>query len=266
GLRPSIYATFDQLGEPSSYHNLPYDVFGFCVPGVLLVAFGLWLSPVLGRGWLSAGSFALLSVLGASTNAARDPALRSKFRVAGTVEADRAHPLRVQPGGGSGPCGGGAGQTWSAEAGALLDPMRNPDGRIGGVACSGESRIGRHKHCAPRGGHTLVRRYSCVACAGADPGRPAIEGRRRALCRRPGTGPGRCARTPRLSDRHLVPAAAHRPRPGGRWDAGVHARPARSPAPLPRLSAEPAGPLACAGGRPPRVSRQRPPSRGNERL
>ena len=67
GLRPSIYATFDQLGEPSSYHNLPYDVFGFCVPGVLLVAFGLWLSPVLGRGWLSAGSFALLSVLGAST-------------------------------------------------------------------------------------------------------------------------------------------------------------------------------------------------------
>ena len=67
GLRPSIHATFDQLGEPSSYHNLPYDVFGFCVPGVLLVAFGLWLSRVLGRGWLSAGSFALLSVLGAST-------------------------------------------------------------------------------------------------------------------------------------------------------------------------------------------------------
>ena len=67
GLRPSIYATFDQLGEPSSYHNLPYDVFGFCVPGALLVVFGLGLSRVLGRGWLSAGSFALLSVLGAST-------------------------------------------------------------------------------------------------------------------------------------------------------------------------------------------------------
>src|SRR5262252_608223 len=60
GLRPSIYATFDQLGEPSSYHNLPYDVFGFCVPGAVLVVFGLGLSRVLGRGWLSAGSFALL--------------------------------------------------------------------------------------------------------------------------------------------------------------------------------------------------------------
>ncbi|HKB42296.1 MAG TPA: hypothetical protein VKD72_38065 [Gemmataceae bacterium] len=67
GLRPSIYATFDQLSEPSSYHNLPYDVFGFWIPGALLVIVGLWLSQVLGRGWLSAGSFALLSVLGAST-------------------------------------------------------------------------------------------------------------------------------------------------------------------------------------------------------
>lgn len=55
---------FSRLGEPTAYHNLPYDITAYCLPGVLLLFFGICLSLVVGRSWLSMSFVAVTAMLG----------------------------------------------------------------------------------------------------------------------------------------------------------------------------------------------------------
>ena len=56
-----------RLGEPTSYHTLPYDILGYCLPGALLLFFGICLSLVVGRSWLSMSFLGVFAMLGAAT-------------------------------------------------------------------------------------------------------------------------------------------------------------------------------------------------------
>lgn len=56
-----------RLGEPTSYHNLPYGILGYCLPGVLLLLLGICLSLIVGRSWLSMSFVGVSALLGAGT-------------------------------------------------------------------------------------------------------------------------------------------------------------------------------------------------------
>jgi hypothetical protein len=58
---------FSRLGEPTSYHNFPYEITGYCLPGVLLLFFGICLSLVVGRSWLSMSFVGVTAMLGGCT-------------------------------------------------------------------------------------------------------------------------------------------------------------------------------------------------------
>lgn len=66
-LRHGGVEQFSRVGEPASYHNLPYDIASYCLPGVLLLFFSICLSLVVGRSWLSMSFLGVTAMLGGCT-------------------------------------------------------------------------------------------------------------------------------------------------------------------------------------------------------